>query len=123
MTAFDSLLPTFAAMNRHIAKAMTETASSDPAPCQSAQSVSHPTMHKYVVVRPIFHDTAPPERLIVFDKEIQHRTMVPEGTRAVSAGFVALYHGQVIVPQIGSETLGLDPRPQDKQLLTHFLQH
>jgi len=47
--------------------------------------------------------------------------MVPMGHRAVSAGHLVVFNGVLKVSDVGSDTLGLNPRPQDAELLIKFL--
>ena len=72
---------------------------------------------KYVILK-----VGGKEHLVIFDNELQHCQMVPPGTVPVSAGFFIVEKGQLIIPQIGSETLKLDPRPGDKALIAELLQ-
>lgn len=70
-------------------------------------------MLKYVVVRTALDSEAP----ILFPSTLRHCDMVPSGAEPVSAGFALLYEDSLVIPAIGSDTLGLDPRHQDFDLL------
>ena len=61
------------------------------------------------------------EVITIFSAEIQHSDMLPMGAVAISAGFLAIACGQIIVPQIGSTTLNKIPRPCDAARLREFL--
>jgi hypothetical protein len=74
-------------------------------------------LRKYIIVA----DDAGNEHPLVFAREIQHNRAVPAHMQPVSAGFVVLHQGRVMIPAIGSESLRLDPRPQDKNILQTFL--
>ncbi|HBJ87123.1 MAG TPA: hypothetical protein DDZ88_25340 [Verrucomicrobiales bacterium] len=74
-------------------------------------------LFKYIILR----DLEGVERPLVFDRDLQHSHVLPEHTIAVSAGHGVLCEGRLHVPEIGSETLHLDPRPQDRVLLEQFL--
>ena len=75
-------------------------------------------LHKYLIVTDI--DPESP-RVIIFAKEIEHRSMVPSLAHTLSAGFFTIHAGRVIIPEIGSTTLNLSPRPEDKAILQAFL--
>lgn len=75
------------------------------------------TFTKYVILA----DDDGREHVTLFSGKLQHRSMVPTGAKPVSAGFVLFYGGAVVVPEIGSTSLNLDPRPQDQSLITTFL--
>ena len=77
-----------------------------------------PSIAKYLIVQ---ERPGAPEQPIVFSRDIAHAAMLPMGLVCLSAGFLTIYAGGVIVPFIGSETLRLDPRPQDRDLLARFL--
>jgi len=70
-------------------------------------------MLKYVVVRTALDSEAP----ILFPPTLRHCDMVPSGAKPVSAGFALLYEDSMVIPAVGSDTLGLDPRHQDFDLL------
>ena len=72
---------------------------------------------KYLILR----DVAGSKHVAMFDGAIEHRAMVPAGMTPLSAGFVMISGDQIIIPAIGSDTLGLEPRPGDKQRLAAFL--
>jgi len=75
-------------------------------------------IRKFVIVA----DDAGHEHPLVFSRQIQHSTVVPRGMRAVSAGFLTIHNGRVIVwDRFESESLHLKPRPQDQQFLESFL--
>ena len=88
-----------------------------PTPSDSpAWSASQSGPHKYIIAR----DYLGRERVIVFSRDLPHNAMLPPNHDAISAGFVAVYAGNLILPNIGSDTLNLEPRPRDKQLLKAF---
>lgn len=60
---------------------------------------------------------------VVFDSCITHAEAAPRGLRALSAGFLVVYDDHLAIPDIGSESLGLSPRPGDLDLLRVFLGH
>jgi hypothetical protein len=110
-SAYETLLPTHAGLARVVNANIPRSAA-------VATTTEHaaPSMRKYVIV---LQDGA--ERLILFSREIQHRSVVPAGARPVSAGFVLTFEGRAVIPAVGSDSLSLDPRPQDKQLIEAFL--
>ena len=65
---------------------------------------------KYIILR----DLTGREIVAMFDGSIPHSDMVPGGMTPVSAGFVMISGDQVIIPEIGSDSLGLNPLPGDK---------
>ena len=54
------------------------------------------------------------ESVVILPNELPHDTVHGE---AISAGFFILGGGRVIVPEIGSTTLGIGPRPQDAAII------
>jgi hypothetical protein len=60
---------------------------------------------------------------VIFDPAIQHSTMVPAGGfTPVSAGFFLAADGHVVVADIGSDSLKLNPRvTQDRAILQQTL--
>lgn len=109
MTALDALAPTTAALHRHIAAAVP--------PVPSIPADDSPRMLKYIILE------APDgtESVLLFSRSLQHRDALPESLRPISAGFVILYDQKISVPKIGSDTLRLDPRPQDHQIISALL--
>ncbi len=72
---------------------------------------------KYIILR----DLTGREIVAMFDGSIPHSDMVPGGMTPVSAGFVMISGDQVIIPEIGSDSLGLNPLPGDKPRLAAFI--
>lgn len=97
-----------------LARAATAAAAQTPDPAPALP------IRKYIVLSP--EAVGQPERVILFDPSIAHCRALPPGETPVSAGFVVFCRGAPRVPEIGSETLGLQPRPQDLALIAHFLQ-
>jgi len=108
-----ALMPTTAALHRHLA-----AAAAGPRSVPDRSASSKPQMLKYLIFTFEPDDL---EQTVVFDSAIPHKTMVPEGATPISAGFLCIYEGHLTVPQFGSDTLNLDPRPQDKAILQRFL--
>jgi hypothetical protein len=72
-----------------------------------------PVQWKYIVVA----DPHGVERVILFDPAFTHEEMVPCCCAAVGAGFVMIYEGNLVVPEIPSETLRLGPRKEDRGMI------
>jgi hypothetical protein len=67
-------------------------------------------------------DQAAQEYVVIFDREVRHQSMLPEHARALSAGFfIVAAPGKVVIPSVGSDSLSLEPRPEDKTLIEQFL--
>jgi hypothetical protein len=77
-------------------------------------------MFKYIMVE-CPNGCAP--QPIVFPSFICHADALPRGVAPVSAGFLMVYDDRLVVPDIGSESLGLSPRPGDLDLLRECLGH
>lgn len=139
MSLFDHIMPTHTQLIRHAVSlginesaptfAGNESSGVDPsehlppllpmADCRVRKTspfVSDP-IRKYVIVA----DDRGREHPIVFSNSIPHSTVIPEGFHPVAAGFVVRFEGSLCIPDLGSDSLHLDPRPQDKQLLAAFL--
>jgi hypothetical protein len=62
------------------------------------------------------------EHPIVFSRALQHNSILPQGMKPVSAGFVLVHDGIIrVLENFDSTTLNLGPRPQDQALLKSFL--
>lgn len=73
---------------------------------------------KYIILR----DDQGQEHPLIFSGDIQHSAAVPQGGfTPISAGFCMFHDGRVLIPALGSDSLSLDPRPQDKDILATFL--
>jgi hypothetical protein len=59
---------------------------------------------------------------VSFHGAIKHRYMVPQGFTPVSAGFYMVFGGRVVVATgIGSDSLKIGPRPQDREMLQRMI--
>jgi hypothetical protein len=112
MTALDALMPHHA-LFAQAAIAMKNSSLSPLAPVES----DSPTHCKYITVESPAGEILP----ILFHHKLQHRDAVPEGLRPVSAGFVMILGGHLVIPAIDSTTLNLGPKPNDEQLLNALL--
>lgn len=92
-------------------------AATAPTPPPAVKAESGPSPSKYIIVG----DAAGNEHAILFHHKLQHNTMVPANMVPVSAGFVMVLSGIMIIPDIDSTTLNLGPRPQDKQILSKLI--
>lgn len=101
MTAYEVMLPTHQML----------AAAAGAAAGEGLERPSGDVMRKYVVVA----GADGREEVLLFSCGIEHRAAVPAGMRAVSAGFALLYEGGVVVPAIGSESLGLEPAAGDRE--------
>lgn len=111
MTALDAFLPTTAALHRHLA------AETEPEPTPDRKD---PVLTKYIVVATKSGHEVP--ILAPQVDGLNHSDLVPDNCTPVSAGFAMFARGQVIIlPNMGSLTLNLDPRPQDKRLIANLL--
>lgn len=70
-------------------------------------------MLKYITIRGPSGDPLP----IVFHSHLRHCDAVPSGATPISAGFILSYDGHLVIPDIGSDTLGLSPRPGDLDIV------
>jgi hypothetical protein len=111
MSPFNALFPTHAAL----ASIPPEGKQAWVLPPQTPDGIH---IHKYVIV---LDPIAGREYPILFPREIQHSYMVPLGHRAVSAGHLVIYNSSLTVSAVGSTTLNLEPRPQDRAILESFL--
>jgi hypothetical protein len=102
---------------------LTRAASAiDDRPSAIPPTPSEPPLHKYIIVRDSFDGQSfSRERLIIFDRRLEHKAMVPIGCDPLSAGFFTMIEGRPVILEIPSTSLHIGPRPQDSQLLTHFL--
>jgi hypothetical protein len=74
-------------------------------------------MIKYI----IFADEAGHEHPVIFSSSIQHSSLARYDLRAVSAGFLMVGAGRVVVPDVPSTSLNLGPRAGDAALLQAWL--
>lgn len=58
---------------------------------------------------------------ILFDSGFRHSDMVPKNWIPVSAGFVLISSGTVHIPDVGSTSLNLNPKPQDHELIFNLI--
>jgi hypothetical protein len=93
------------------------------APDVSAPSDPSEFMRKYIIVRDAFSQSRRHERIVIFDSRLRHKDMVPIGCDVLSAGFIGLMDGTLLLPDMPSTSLNCGPRPQDRQLITAFLGH
>jgi hypothetical protein len=91
---------------------------SSPAAASPSSSPSGITFHKYIILQ---DPATGREHPILFSSALQHSHLGRYDMRAVSAGFVAIHAGTVIVPEIPSTSLNLSPRPQDREILRTWL--
>jgi hypothetical protein len=99
--------------------AVSASPSFPPAASPSSSPSGAPRLlfRKYIILA----DDTGAEHPIIFSQAIQHSHLVRYDMRAVSAGFIAVHAGTVIVPEIPSTSLNLEPRPQDRDLLRSWL--
>lgn len=81
---------------------------------------SHMIMFKYITIE---SPAGGPPWPVVFPSFIAHADALPRGSTAVSAGFLMIYDDRLAVPDVGSESLGLSPRPGDLDLIRECLGH
>ena len=112
-----ALMPTTDELIERI-KAATRDVERQIAALDGEAESAAPKLAKYTIVA---WERGGLELPIVFSRDIPHRNMVPMGMTPISAGFVITHKGRVTVPGIGSETLKLDPRPRDREILANFL--
>lgn len=97
---------------------------SDPSDQSDASDAPEPPIRKYIIIRatePIGYPLAP-ECVLVFDRNLEHKSMVPPRFTPVSAGFLMLLNGTVrVLEGFPSTSLNLEPRPQDQSILQSFL--
>lgn len=111
MNAFTTLLPTHAMFAAAASATVQERGHSCPPP-------SHNPIRKYVIVT----DFSGREHPMIFDRDIQHSTVIPHGFRAISAGFILSAPGTMkVLANMESTSLNLKPRPQDQEILQSFL--
>jgi hypothetical protein len=84
---------------------------------QPSRAERDPNPCKYIILRDQANRLLP----VVFAGRIEHAAMVPEGHHVVSAGFVLILDGHLVIPDIDSESLQVGPRPQDKFLIQQLL--
>jgi hypothetical protein len=95
--------------------------------CENESCEAHNLYYYPAVADPIrkfviLQDQDGAEHPIVFSRHIQHNTVVPRGFKAVSAGFALIRNGRVLIlDQFGSESLNLNPRSQDKEIIQKFI--
>lgn len=116
MNAMQALMPTHAALG--VFASSRENNSPSVPQCLCGES-SDP-IRKFVIVR----DEAGREHPVIFSRDLVHKTMVPQDTTPVSAGFLFLSGGSLkVLSAFESSSLNLKPRPQDEALLTSFMQN
>jgi len=98
MTAVESLLPTHARLAR-------------------AAGESSTCIAKYIIIAGQDGEPAP----ILFPATITRRDALPAGSTPLSAGFLLVSPPDVVIPQIGSDSLRLEPQPRDRALIARFL--
>jgi hypothetical protein len=130
MSPLAALMPTHAALAAIATPANGRDAVSASPSSPAAASPSFPaaaspsfppsgiTFHKYIILQ---DPATGREYPILFSSALQHSHLVRYDMRAVSAGFVAIHAGTVIVPEIPSTSLNLFPRPQDREILRTWL--
>jgi hypothetical protein len=130
MSPLAALMPTHAALAAIATPANGRDAVSASPSSPAAASPSFPaaaspsfppsgiTFHKYIILQ---DPATGREYPILFSSALQHSHLVRYDMRAVSAGFVAIHAGTVIVPEIPSTSLNLSPRPQDREILRTWL--
>ena len=100
-------MPTHAMFHRAASAAVEQKPSPVPSHC------------KYITVQTENGDICP----ILFDKHLQHKSMLPPAVTVLSAGFVMVLGATILVLPIHSESLNIGPRPEDQQLISQFLNH
>lgn len=61
------------------------------------------------------------ESPIIFDGKLKHKDVADKlGIKPVSAGFIIIPHGHMFCGE-GSESLNVESRPHDKELIQKFL--
>jgi hypothetical protein len=92
---------------------------SSPAAASPSSSPSGITFHKYIILQ---DPATGREHPILFSSALQHSHLGRYDMRAVSAGFVAIHHGHLVIPaNMDSLSLNLSPRPQDREILCTWL--
>ncbi|HOC56634.1 MAG TPA: hypothetical protein PKI20_13510 [Verrucomicrobiota bacterium] len=74
-------------------------------------------MLKYIIVKSPSGEELP----ILFPAAIQHRNAVPKDLEVISAGFVMIFDGTLAFSDIGSDSLSVEPRPEDRALIEAML--
>jgi hypothetical protein len=132
MTILSALMPTHAAIADSLDGRALSPRAPSPAPSSNGSALSprapSPEAARAVLEPPIsflkyiiFTDATGQEHPIIFSSAIQHSSLARYDMCAVSAGFVALHAGLVIIPEIPSTSLNLNPRPQDREILRTWL--
>src|ERR1035438_2616731 len=112
MNAIDALAPTLAMIHRAAAAAAQKDSR------KLADEQSHEFVRcKYVIVENDSGEHCP----ILFDHRLQHRDLVPPHLTPVRAAFIMFCDGLIITPNIPSTSLNLGPKPEDKDIITKFL--
>jgi hypothetical protein len=76
-----------------------------------------PTHSKYVVVA----DCTGKKHCILFHHSLTHSRAVPFGMTPISAGYVMVWKGRIVIPYIASMTLDLGPNPGDQHLIAALI--
>jgi len=105
-------------MHLHLAAIIAADHSSESvSSVKSVVKQSNRTHCKYVVIK----DPRGVKHVILFSSTLNHAEAVPCLCKPISAGYVMIYSGQIVIPEINSMTLNLGPAKGDKQLLSQLL--